>query len=546
MTVKVQVKDLALGMFVADLDRPWLDTPFLLQGLLLESEDDLAQIRQLCQFVFVEPANSSPDAIAKLALPSPAKVESTTNQRLSTTAKQAIIITTDAASKKKPSLFSGLGSDAEAQEISERSPARQATRESEPSIIYYKNSPQRPKRSIWEKVEAPVTPGSDISTDSTHGLRDNAPLFTQRNVKVKRPGLFKQILSTLRSKSDNDADEVDATSSTNNDVTGNPPLIRIADNKIVLEEDLREAKAIHLRSRELIRDVVEDLRRETHINVEKVNEVVDAMVDSVGNNPDALLWLTKLKSRDSYAYDHGIDVAIYLLAFGRHLGYPKDNLRILGCSGLMQDIGNLRVREDLLGKTGKLTPLEFEEIKVHVIHSVDILRQTSEIPKEVLMVVSQHHERLDGSGYPRGLKGDQIFSLASMAGIVDSFEAMISQRPYADPISTHQALQQLNRWKGTSFHEALTEQFIQCIGIFPVGSLVELNSGDVAVVIGQNKIRRLKPKVMLLLDPNKVAYQYPATLDLINDPVSDDKRPFQIKRDLPAGAYGIDPREFYL
>ena len=162
------------------------------------------------------------------------------------------------------------------------------------------------------------------------------------------------------------------------------------------------------------------------------------------------------------------------------------------------------------------------------------------------MVVAQHHERLDGSGYPRHLKGDQIYSFASMAGIVDSFEALVSQRPYAEAVSTHQALQQLNRWKGTSFHEALTEQFIQCIGIFPVGSLVELNTGDVAVVIGQNKIRRLKPKVMLLLDPGKQAYPYPSTLDLINDPLADDKTPYQIKRDLPTGAYGIDPQEFYL
>ena len=296
----------------------------------------------------------------------------------------------------------------------------------------------------------------------------------------------------------------------------------------------------------MIRDVVEDLRRDRHIDLDKVNDVVDAMVDSVGNNPDALLWLTKLKSRDSYTYDHGIDVAIYLLAFGRHLGYPKDKLRILGIAGLMQDIGKLRIREEILARSGKLTADEYEEVKIHVNHSIDILKETSDIPNEVLMVVSQHHERLDGSGYPQRLKGDQIYPIASMSGIVDSFEALVSHRPYAEAISTHQALQHLNRWKGTSFHEALTEQFIQCIGIFPVGSLVELNTGDVAVVIGQNKVRRLKPKVMLLLDPTKKAYPYPATLDLINDPMSDDKTPFQIRRDLPTGAYGIDPREFYL
>ncbi len=387
----------------------------------------------------------------------------------------------------------------------------------------------------------PPSADDNVSSDLANEI---GSFKSREKVQTKRPGLFKQLLSTLRAKVDDE--EQNESPATQNSSFEIKPLLRIAENKVVLEAELKQAKEIHSRSRDMIRGVVDDLRRDHKIDVDKVNEVVDAMVDSVGNNPDALLWLTKLKSRDSYAYDHGIDVAIYLLAFGRHLGYPKDKLRILGVSGLMQDIGKLRIKEELLGKSGKLTAAEFEEVKFHVNHSVDILRETIDIPKEVLTVVAQHHERLDGSGYPRQLKGDQIYSFASMAGIVDSFEALVSQRPYAEAVSTHQALQQLNRWKGTSFHEALTEQFIQCIGIFPVGSLVELNTGDVAVVIGQNKIRRLKPKVMLLLDPSKQAYPYPATLDLINDPLADDKTAYQIKRDLPTGAHGIDPQEFYL
>ena len=541
MTVKVQIKDLALGMFVAELDRPWLDTPFLLQGFVLDNEADLAQIRRLCKFVFVEPASSSADSIAALSLPPPMKADP---PRANVTVAQPIIITgSDASPKKKTSLFSGLSEKPTAAPVPPPPTAQRSTRAAEPTIIYYKDTPQRPKRAIWEKADA-SSENTLMAADLDQDNREFTPQFTQQRDKVKRPGLFKQIMSTLRSKSDEE--ETPKESPIVDYSIENRPLLRIAENKVVHEQDLREAKEIHQRSREMIRGVVEDLRRDHHIDLDKVNEVVDAMVDSVGNNPDALLWLTKLKSRDSYAYDHGIDVSIYLLAFGRHLGYPKDKLRILGVSGLMQDIGKLRIREELLGKSGKLTPEEFDEVKFHVNHSIDILRQTADIPKEVLVVVSQHHERLDGSGYPRHLKGDQIFTLASMAGIVDSFEALVSQRPYAEAISTHQALQQLNRWKGTSFHEALTEQFIQCIGIFPVGSLVELNSGDVAVVIGQNKIRRLKPKVMLLLDPNKEAYHYPATLDLINDPLTDDKTPYQIKRDLPTGAYGIDPQEFYL
>ena len=540
MTVKVQVNDLAMGMFIAELDRPWLDTPFLLQGFILDNEEDIAQIRRLCQFVLVDPANSTVAAVAKLSIPPPTKADLQPGSARTKNLIESLIITSDAGRTKKPSVSSGLG-----EKLNETATPKQ-TRPADPSIIYYKDTPPPPKRSLWEKVDAPIGYGEADSSALAEDLSDLKSHFTLRKAQNKRPGLFKQILSTLRSKHNEEDIAESASAVPTEGVVQNKPLIRIADNKVVLDAALTEAKGIHLRSREMIRDVVEDLRRDHHINLDKVNEVVDAMVDSVGNNPDALLWLTKLKSRDSYAYDHGIDVAIYLLAFGRHLGYPKDKLRILGVAGLMQDIGKLRIREEILARSGKLTAAEFEEVKIHVNHSIDILHETSDIPEEVLMVVSQHHERLDGSGYPRRLKGDQIYPIASMSGIVDSFEALVSQRPYAEAISSHQALQQLNRWKGTSFHEALTEQFIQCIGIFPVGSLVELNTGDVAVVIGQNKVRRLKPKIMLLLDPAKKAYPYPATLDLINNPLGDDKTPFQIRRDLPTGAYGIDPQEFYL
>jgi HD-GYP domain-containing protein (c-di-GMP phosphodiesterase class II) len=539
LTVKVAVKDLTMGMFVAELDRPWLDTPFLLQGFILDNDEDLAQIQRLCTYVLVDPATSTPAAIAKLSLPKAKAVDET--PRLKTAASPQVIITS-VESAKKPSLFAGLGKKSDDPASAREQPVRSVKPARDPVVTYYKDAPSRPKRPIWQKADASEPSGSAGEADQAD---DPNVIISAQKDTPKRAGLFKQILTTLRSKSPQ-AEETREASSGEADLAENKPLIRIAENKVVLEADLLEAKEVHLKSREMIRDVAEDLRRERPIDIEKVNEVIDEMVDSVGNNPDALLWLTKLKSRDTYAYDHGIDVAVYMLAFGRHLGYPKDKLRILGLSGLMQDIGKLRVNEQILAKSGKLSEEEFEEVKVHVHHSVDILRQTNDIPREVLMVVAQHHERLDGSGYPRRLKGDQIYSFAAMAGIVDSFEALVSQRPYAEAISTHQALQQLNRWKGTSFHEALSEQFIQCIGIFPVGSLVELNTGDVAVVIGQNKVRRLKPKVMLLLDPDKQAYQYPATLDLINDPMSSDRTPYQIKRDLPTGAYGIDPQEFYL
>ena len=310
MTVKVQVNDLAMGMFIAELDRPWLDTPFLLQGFILDNEEDIAQIRRLCQFVLVDPANSTVAAVAKLSIPPPTKADLQPGSARTKNLIESLIITSDAGRTKKPSVSSGLG-----EKLNETATPKQ-TRRADPSIIYYKDTPPPPRRSLWEKVDAPIGYGEADSSALAEDLSDLKSHFTLRKAQNKRPGLFKQILSTLRSKHNEEDIAESASARPTAGVVQNKPLIRIADNKVVLDAALTEAKGIHLRSREMIRDVVEDLRRDHHINLDKVNEVVDAMVDSVGNNPDALLWLTKLKSRDSYAYDHGIDVAIYLLATG--------------------------------------------------------------------------------------------------------------------------------------------------------------------------------------------------------------------------------------
>lgn len=528
-------------MFIAELDRPWLDTPFLLQGFLLDDQADLVEVQKYCEFVYVDPARSRPEAIANLvSISTPAVQEDLL--KTGSIASGTIIYNAKQSNKDKKAPAAQTASRAESQ-----TPGA-----AEPRVVIYEDAQaaKAKARAKTQSGQATERPRKwEVFADD--GGEPSA-IVMQRQGTPKKPGFLEGLISSLRKKGGRDEDGEssgvgqEGSSDAEIQLAYSKPLVRIERNRIIHDEELLVAKDIHSRSQEMIRGIVEDLKRDRQLDLDKASEVIGEMVESINRTPDALLWLTKLKSRDSYAYDHGIDVAIHLLAFGRHLGFPKETMHTLGLAGLMQDIGKLKLREELLSKPGKLTATEFQEMQHHVGFSVDILKGTKDIPVEVLQIVLQHHERADGSGYPAKLRSTQISTHGAMAGIVDSFEALTSERPYAPAQSTHQALQQLNRWKGKVFHDGLVEQFIQCIGIFPVGSLVELNTGDVAVVVAQNKIRRLKPKVMLVLDPEKKPYHFPILLELLNEPLSSEGVPFQIKRDLPVGAHDIDPQEFYL
>jgi len=213
---------------------------------------------------------------------------------------------------------------------------------------------------------------------------------------------------------------------------------------------------------------------------------------------------------------------------------------------LLLDIGKIRLPKDLLEKAGKLTDEEFDIAKKHVDHSVEILSQTPNFDSLVLEAIGQHHERLNGSGYPRGLQGDEISIYGRMAGITDCFAALIKRRPYADAVSSYEALRSLTSWGGELFQEALVQQFVSSVGVFPVGSLIELSTGEVAVVVAHNKVRRLKPRVLVVTGPDKTPAAHPTMVDLLYDPKLGGDEPAYIKRGLPAGAYGLDLRDFYL
>jgi len=315
---------------------------------------------------------------------------------------------------------------------------------------------------------------------------------------------------------------------------------------VSVETEVPRAREVVARSTDLLDKLVNDIRLGQNFEIERVEEIVDDMVESIVRNPDALMWVARLREQDIGTYGHGLQVSVYLTSFGRHLGFPKGHLSILAQVGLLLDIGKIRLPKALLEKQGRLTPEEFDEVKAHVQHGLDILAQTPNFHPEVIEGIAQHHERMNGSGYPHGLMGEEIGVIGRMAGIVDCFAALTNHRPYAAAVSSYEALRNITSWGGDFFHEPLVQQFVSSVGVFPVGSLIELSTGEVAVVVSHNKLRRLKPRVLVVTGPDKTPVAHPAMIDLLYDPKVGGEEGVFIKRGLASGAYGLDLRDYYV
>jgi len=314
----------------------------------------------------------------------------------------------------------------------------------------------------------------------------------------------------------------------------------------VVEVEVPRAKSVYGACELAVRSIVQRLRSEDRLDVKTLTQAVNDITESVLRNPDAMLLLARVRQKGEYEFSRAVDTSVLMITFGRFLQLAHEQLTVLGLAGMLLDVGKLRVADDILKKTGVLAPDEYEQAKKHVLHSVEILEKERELPREVAAIVLQHHERHDGSGYPRGLKGAEITLYGGIAGIVDTYSALISQRPYAEQESPSNALSKLYKLRGTLFNEALVEQFIQCIGIYPVGSVVELNTGEIGVVIGQNTVRRLQPRVMVVLDRQRKPLKPHKILDLLKEPRATPEEPYRIRRTLPAETLPVEAREFFL
>ena len=415
MSIKVQqisTQDLQLGMYVSQLDRPWIETPFPLQGFHIRSEDDIAKLRVFCKHVYID---------TKLGV-----------APLGTGAYQPVAV-----------------------------PPRKAAR--------------------------PVSPKGPI--------RGNIGKFEPVRYKPRQ---------TLKKE-----------------VTTSAPLHRDLTRAVLhLMKNIREGKGINLKL----------ARKAGHV-----------VVESVLRNPDAMIWLSRLKEKDSYSYNHSVRCSILAAVFGRHLGLPQDALENLATGALLMDIGNVMLPRELLSRAdSELSAEELEVLRSHVHKGVELLEASGQYDEQSIGVVHHHHERHDGSGYPYGLVNTQIPLLARIAGIVDTYDAITSPRPWADAITPTEAVSLLYEQRDKKFQGKLVEQFIQAVGVYPTGTLVELSNGEVGAVIAQNTSRRLRPQVMVVLDAGKAPLPKPHVVDLMTTETDEAGQPLSVVSSLMAGSYDID------
>ncbi len=278
------------------------------------------------------------------------------------------------------------------------------------------------------------------------------------------------------------------------------------------------------------------------VDIPAVREGLRDIAGSLRRNSDAVMWLLRLRQRDQYSFDHAMDVSVNMIMLGTHIGWREHQLLELGLAGMMQDVGKTQLPVALLTKTTALSATERKLVQSHVASSLEILHSQADIPPEVIMTVTRHHERWDGSGYPLGLKFEEIGMAAEIAGMADSFCAMLKDKPYRNALGHQQALEELHNLRGKQFNPALMEQFVQCVGLYPIGTLVELNTGEVAVVIQQNRVQRSKPRLVVMLDADKVAVRSYRIIDLRE---AANAR-LRIAKALPHNAYGLAPNDYYL
>ncbi|MDX1454783.1 MAG: HD-GYP domain-containing protein [Gammaproteobacteria bacterium] len=394
MKRKVEVSELDIGHYVAELDRPWVDSPFLFQGFKIESGEELDQIRELCKFVIVDEAKSD-----------------------------------------------------------------------------------------------------DGEDDKTIRLSVNAR--PDANPKQSR-GEWQAIASQER--------------------------------KVSFEREFQKVYVTRKKTRQYVDKLLGDVRLGNAIDTDTAKAVVTEMVELISEDADAALWLTQLKNAHDYTAQHCINVCVLSIAFSSHLGFPREQIKLIGLGALLHDVGKMRTPKEVLDKPGKLTPEEFEIMKRHPVDGYEIMKETNAIPPQALQIIRYHHERISGKGYPDGLEGSQISTAVLVTAICDVYDAITSDRVYHHGIPADHGLNAMYQMAPSDFGRELVQEFIKCVGIYPVGSTVELANGAIGVVMTNDPRNKLRPVVMLVKDKSGDFYKPRRYVSLSAQAAMDAKTDWSVRR----------------
>jgi putative nucleotidyltransferase with HDIG domain len=284
---------------------------------------------------------------------------------------------------------------------------------------------------------------------------------------------------------------------------------------VAVEEELVKAKEIKKEAIILVHTMMQDIRFGRQIKTEHVEPVVEKMIDSIFRNKNALTSLSRIKTADEYTFLHSVSVGVQMIAFGKYLDLDLKILKSIGMGGVLHDVGKMKVPAEILNKRGQLTEEEFLILKEHVNYGCEILEQVSGIDETARSVVAQHHERVDGSGYPNALTCNELNLYGQMASIVDIYDALTSERCYKDKILPTDALRKIFEWGNVHFNSKLVQHFIRCVGIYPVGTFVSLESGLIGAVVEHNEKSLLEPVIRVFYDTKNGNYlSAPYTIDL--------------------------------
>lgn len=396
------VRNLEIGMFVIELDRPWLETDFFFQGFEIKTEKEIKQLREICEYVYIE--------TTVLRNPSP--------------------------------------------------------------VAHYKSAP-----------------ASNKNLKSSH-------------TPPQKPSNF--------------------------------------------EDNVQNAKDTYYATGQLISDFMDRVANgDGRVDAKEAKLAVAECVNSVLCSPDAAVWLSQLKSKSHYTAQHSLNVCVLSIVLGQHMKLSEANLNTLGLCGLLHDVGKMRIPRDILNKPAKLDPDEKRLMRKHTVLGYELLKSCDGMVADVINTAHEHHERIDGKGYPNNISGTKLSLYSKIVSIADMYDAITSDRVYQKGRTHLEATKALYDLSGRHLDGALTMTFIESLGVYPPGCFVSFTNGAIGQVVESNAANKLHPKIKLILDEEKNSASN-KKIDLSLMPKDILGRAYTIKRIIKAKDYNIDPAKFYL